>query len=129
MKLCIRADQPDVYCGLWSTNSEITSKNWQAGRELSQQLLNVIEDLCQKAGKKIEDIEGLVVYEGSGSYTGLRISISVANALGYSLNIPIAGASGEGWIKEGLVELSKGRIFTPLVPNYGGGVFTTKPKK
>lgn len=36
-------------------------------------------------------LEGIEVEEGPGSYTGLRVGASVAQALGFSLNIPVNG--------------------------------------
>lgn len=44
--------------------------------------------------KKIVDVKDLTAIEvetGPGSFTGLRIGVSVGNALGYSLNIPVNG--------------------------------------
>ncbi len=40
---------------------------------------------------KFEFLEGIEVETGPGSFTGLRVGVSVANALGYSLNIPVNG--------------------------------------
>ncbi len=129
MILCIRADSPEVYIGIWDENTEKIGENWQAGRELSTQILSIIEANCDKVAIKLNDLNGIVVYEGPGSYTGLRISISTANALGYSYNFPIAGASGDDWIESGLRKLAKTKGFTPIQPVYGGEVYTTKPKK
>lgn len=44
--------------------------------------------------KKIVDVKDLTAIEvetGPGSFTGLRIGVAVANALGYALNIPVNG--------------------------------------
>ena len=42
-----------------------------------------------------EELEGLEVETGPGSFTGLRVGVSVANALGYSLGIPVNGKKME----------------------------------
>lgn len=34
-------------------------------------------------------LEGIAVETGPGSFTGLRVGVSVANALGFSLGIPV----------------------------------------
>ena len=129
MILCLRADNPDVYIGLWVNGQETAAKSWQAGRELSTQILSVIQDICNESGKSTEQITGIVVFEGPGSYTGLRISISVANALAYSSQIPITGSTSDNWIELGLKNLQSKKSFTPISPVYGGEVYTTKPKK
>ena len=129
MYLCLRADSPKVYIGIWDEKKELTSKNWEAGRELSLQILDEIKNNCDKVAISINDLSGIVVYEGPGSYTGLRISISVANSIGYSNSIPVIGSTGDDWIAEGIKKLATTNEFTPVSPVYGGEVYTTKPKK
>ena len=36
-----------------------------------------------------QKIKGIEVETGPGSFTGLRVGVSVANALGFALNIPV----------------------------------------
>jgi tRNA threonylcarbamoyl adenosine modification protein YeaZ len=57
----------------------------------SQVLLPLITKILEKNNLKFEDLEGIEVNEGPGSYTGLRVGASVAQALGFSLNIPVNG--------------------------------------
>lgn len=48
--------------------------------------------------KKLVDVKSLTAIEveaGPGSFTGLRIGVSVANALGFSLGIPVNGKKTE----------------------------------
>lgn len=37
------------------------------------------------------NLEGIEVETGPGSFTGLRVGVAVANALGFALNIPVNG--------------------------------------
>ncbi len=69
------------------------------------------------------------MYEGPGSFTGLRIGITVANTLAYSLNIPIAGAEGESWLDDSLANLSGMTEPTVILPKYGSDAHITKPRK
>ena|SRR3989338_2103427 len=55
----------------------------------SQVLLPLIEKLLKKRIWK--QLEGIEVGVGPGSFTGLRVGVSVANALGFSLDIPVNG--------------------------------------
>lgn len=57
----------------------------------SQVFLSTITDLFKEAGIQFKDLTEIEVATGPGSYTGLRVGVSVANALGYSLNIPVNG--------------------------------------
>ena len=129
MILLIRSDSHDVYAGLWQDGEEKVAKSWQAGRELSGQILSVIEDICAKVTVTVSDVEGIIVYEGPGSYTGLRISMSVVNALGSTYGMPVVGASGDDWQRQGFEKLATQKSFQPVTPVYGGDVYTTKPRK
>lgn len=129
MTLCLRTDNIEVEVALWHDEREVASQRWSAGRELSSQLLGVIDELLKQTGKTLSDLRGIVVYSGPGSYTGLRIGISTANALGYALSLPVVGSGGNEWLKSGQSQLASEKLFKPVLPNYGGEVFTTKPKK
>jgi len=60
-------------------------------KEKSQMLLPFIDELLHKGNKKFKDITEIEVHTGPGSFTGLRIGVSVANALGWALGIPVNG--------------------------------------
>lgn len=57
----------------------------------SQVLLPLVSKILEKNNLKFEDLEGIEVNEGPGSFTGLRVGASVAQALGFALNIPVNG--------------------------------------
>lgn len=57
----------------------------------SQVLLPLIEKLLKVQKLEYPDLKGIEVETGPGSFTGLRVGLSVANALAYSLNIPVNG--------------------------------------
>ncbi len=57
----------------------------------SQVLLPLIKKLLRQAKADFKDLKGIRVAKGPGSFTGIRVGASVANALGYSLGIPVNG--------------------------------------
>ena len=65
---------------------EVTHENTRA-----QEVLVLIEDLCGEQHIRVTDITEITVAVGPGSFTGLRVGASVANALGTLLDIPING--------------------------------------
>ena len=129
MILVLRTDSPKTYVALYEDGDEAAVKEWESGRNLSDDLLQVIQDLCANKEVSMQDLQGVVVYEGPGSYTGLRIGISVANAIGYSSNIPVVGVTGDDWIGEGRSKLSEQQSFSPVTPQYGGDPHITQQKK
>ena len=63
----------------------------EAIKEKSQKLLPFINEVLKKKEIKIEDISEIEVNTGPGSYTGLRVGVSVANTIGWALDIPVNG--------------------------------------
>ncbi len=59
----------------------------------SQVLLPLIIEVLKPQGFKV--LDGIEVEEGPGSFTGLRVGASVAQALGFALNIPVNGQVGK----------------------------------
>ena|SRR3990167_8043550 len=55
----------------------------------SQVLLPMIEKLLKNNNLGFKDLKGIEVETGPGSFTGLRVGVSVANSLAYSLGIPV----------------------------------------
>jgi tRNA threonylcarbamoyladenosine biosynthesis protein TsaB len=104
----------------------VKRKTWSAGRNLAHDLPSELEQLV---GGDWSQLSGLVVYSGPGSFTGLRIGITVMNTLGYSLNVPIVGTSGDDWLEAGWQRLSRGQNDHLVTPNYGGEPQITQPKK
>lgn len=56
----------------------------------SERLMAAVDHLLQLSGWELESLEGLAVAVGPGSFTGLRIGVSVVKGLSLALGIPIA---------------------------------------
>lgn len=54
-----------------------------------EKLTIFIENVLQKAGIQFSDLSAISMASGPGSYTGLRIGVSVAKGLCYALQIPL----------------------------------------
>lgn len=129
MILCLRTDSDIARLSLYEGSKLKFSDEWSAGRQLSQQLLLHILKLLVQAGLEVADLKGLVVYKGPGSFTGLRIGISVANALAYGASLAIVGASGEQWVQDGIRALKAGQDQKIIVPDYGAEPNISRPKR
>jgi tRNA threonylcarbamoyladenosine biosynthesis protein TsaB len=55
----------------------------------SEAALPVVDKILKKNNLEINQIDEVKVNKGPGSYTGLRVGISIANALGFLLKIPV----------------------------------------
>ena len=128
MILTIRTDKPEAEIGLYKDGKKLAYKTWPAHRELSSNLHLQIAKILQSQETDWPDIEGVVVYKGPGSFTGLRIGISVANALAYGNNCPIISDTGDDWINSGIERLSKDKNEQSVLPEYGAAPHITIPK-
>lgn len=59
----------------------------------SVSLLPDIKDSLKKAGLSVDEIDRIAVAEGPGSYTGVRIAVTVAKTLAFTLDKPLVGIS------------------------------------
>lgn len=126
--LTIRTDKPEAEIGLYNDAKQLSYDTWQAHRALAETLHARIRDLLSGRKLELENIDGIVCYKGPGSFTGLRIGLTVANAMSYSLKLPIVGSTGEDWITQGIDRLIKGEKETLALPEYGADVHITLPK-
>jgi tRNA threonylcarbamoyladenosine biosynthesis protein TsaB len=62
-------------------------------RKHAQLIMPMIEDVCQRAGIKPLELEGIAFGKGPGSFTGLRIAISVAQGLSLATGARLYGIS------------------------------------
>lgn len=108
---------------------QLQQEVWQSGRELSEGLLTHILSLLKQHKATPEDLTGIIVYEGPGSFTSLRIGLTVANTIAYAQTIPIVGASNPDWIKTSLAKLKTAKPGNYVMPKYGAEANITKPKK
>lgn len=127
--LSLRSDKPEAEIGLYDNQEKLYGANWEAHRQLAETIHNKIKNLLENAKMNWSDIEGIVVFEGPGSFTGLRIGLSVANSLAYANSVPIVGGSGEEWLVAGLSDLINGKASKSIMPVYGSPVHITEPKK
>ncbi len=131
MILAIRTDKSQAELYLVRSNGDVVDAHlWEAGRQLSSQLLHEITALLEGHHHTLTDLTGLIVWQGPGSFTGLRIGITTANALGYGLSIGVVGTTGDGWIARGASHLDKSNAELALVlPEYGSEAHITAQKK
>jgi len=86
--LGIDTAQAETVIGL---RGEVVS--WLSNRNQSKELLPKIDKLIRALKLTPQKIKGVVVNTGPGSFTGLRVGLTVANGFGYGLKIPVAGMS------------------------------------
>ncbi len=104
-------------------------EEWQADRQLADNLIGFLRNRLQSEAKNWSDVSGIVVFRGPGSFTGLRIGLTVMNTLADTNGIPIVGATGDDWLPTGLKRLDSGENNELVMPLYGRDANITKPRK
>lgn len=127
--LAIRTDRPEAEIMLMDGTAKPIAKTWYAHRQLSTTLHREIDELLRSQGKTLHDVQGIVCFEGPGSFTGLRIGLTVGNAVAYGLGIPIVGTRGEKWAQRGAEQLAAGANARVVLPHYGAAVHITPPRQ
>ena len=128
MILAIRTDKPTAELYLYKGGSQIDSFSWEAHRSLADTLLTKIKELLDNNKIALNELQGIIVFTGEGSFTGLRIGTSTANGLAYGLDIPVVAGLGKEWIKQGLENLKTANKGEYVIPNYSAEPNITKPK-
>ncbi|GGA76281.1 tRNA (adenosine(37)-N6)-threonylcarbamoyltransferase complex dimerization subunit type 1 TsaB [Ornithinibacillus halotolerans] len=89
----------------------------------SVRLMPAIDYLMKEVNIKPSELDKIVVAKGPGSYTGVRIGLTTAKTLAWSLNIPIIGVSS----LEGLAYRASfsNKIICPFFDARRGLVYTS----
>ncbi|HRF28252.1 MAG TPA: tRNA (adenosine(37)-N6)-threonylcarbamoyltransferase complex dimerization subunit type 1 TsaB [Candidatus Saccharibacteria bacterium] len=102
---------------------------WEAHRELAHNLLRYLREQLESQDKTLHDISAIGAFQGPGSFTGLRIGLTVLNTLAAELSVPIVGAQGEAWEDDAIRRLQLGENDKIVMPFYGREANITTPRK
>jgi tRNA threonylcarbamoyladenosine biosynthesis protein TsaB len=103
----------------------------------SVRVMPAIENLCRECDVKPADLDKIVVAEGPGSYTGVRIGVTIAKTLAWTLQIPLVGVSSievlaasaaryfPGYVAP-LFDARRGQVYTGLYRSQNGSLETVK---
>lgn len=80
-----------IHIGLEIDGKEVDKLTSDSVVLKSEAAIPLTDRLLNKNKLMLKDIEAVDVVEGPGSFTGLRVGVSIANALGFLLNIPVNG--------------------------------------
>ena len=108
---------------------KLQNDEWEAGRTLAKDLLGHLEESIKSQNKTWSDITAIGVFEGPGSFTGLRIGLTVMNTMADAMNIPIVGGQSSAWQDDVIAKLNAGKNEKIVLPFYGSEANITKPRK
>lgn len=80
----------EITVGLFIDDKKYFSKR-PLEKQKAQVVLPMIEALLSEHSLSLQDITAIEVQPGPGSFTGVRVGVSVANTLAFALGIPVNG--------------------------------------
>jgi tRNA A37 threonylcarbamoyladenosine modification protein TsaB len=84
------------------TKEVLLTKSYLNRRDLLNIITSIILDLDQDFS-----LSGIVIYSGTGSFTGNRIAVSASNTFGWVKKVPVVSTSGDDWLELGLKSLDR----------------------
>ena len=75
--------------GIAKDNKVLKSIIYEAWQEQSEHMIPELNNILEEFDVKREEIDDVMVAIGPGSYTGVRIAITIAKTMSYVLNIPV----------------------------------------
>lgn len=83
-----------LYSGIVINDTLVSECQEKLGKDLSKEALPRIISVFNKANITPNDLDKIIVVTGPGSFTGIRIGVTIAKTIAWSLNIPIVPISG-----------------------------------
>lgn len=127
--LAVKTGSPSAEIYIYDDVVELARYVWIAHRQLANELPQKVQDILNQNSINVDDIEGIVCFGGSGSFTGLRIGHTFANTLAYSLQCNITDGRGDAWLEDGINDILRGVNKKILIPEYGAEPNITSPSR
>jgi len=93
MQLAIDTSTDIAGLALLQGGEIISELTWRCGSNHTVELYPSLDYLLKKSGRDIKTVDCIFVARGPGSFNGLRVGVSAAKGLAFSLGIPIIGIS------------------------------------
>jgi tRNA threonylcarbamoyladenosine biosynthesis protein TsaB len=91
--LILAIDTSTRLCGLclYSSGEVIAEDSWHSAQTHTVETMPAVSRMLARAGVRPEQLDGVVAGLGPGSFTGLRIGLSIAKGLASALHVPLVG--------------------------------------
>jgi len=93
MQLAIDTSTGTASLALYHEGAVLAELTWRCDQNHSVTLLPYLANLLSQTGLDLHSLSGIIVAKGPGSFNGLRVGISTAKGLAFTLSIPIVGIS------------------------------------
>jgi tRNA threonylcarbamoyladenosine biosynthesis protein TsaB len=105
---------------LYDGERVLAEVSWHSARRHTVELLPQVDTLCALMGLTAADVSGIAVAVGPGSFTGIRVALSLAKGIASARQLPLLGVStldaiahphrGQPLPVTALVQAGRGRV-------------------
>lgn len=88
--LAINTATSKTCIALLEDTSLLSEDCWLSNNNEAEKLMPSIDNLLKKNERKFQDISKIILVKGPGSFTGLRVGVTVANTIAYLNNCPLS---------------------------------------
>jgi tRNA threonylcarbamoyladenosine biosynthesis protein TsaB len=89
--IAIEGASTDLSIALRDTDDGVATASWTSARRQSAELMPRLLELLTAQGRTLAETRAVAVGTGPGSFTGLRVAMSIAKGLALALGRPIVG--------------------------------------
>ena len=93
MYLAIDTSTETASLALVQESQVLAELTWSCQQNHSVELMPSIDRLLEQTGSSLKSLSGVIVARGPGSFNGLRVGVSTAKGLAFSLGVPLVGIS------------------------------------
>ncbi len=116
MALILCLDSSTDICSVaLSRDGELVALMESAGRDHAEKMGLMVDTLLRQAGLTASALDAVAVSSGPGSYTGLRIGVSLAKGLCYGAGIPLIGVGSLLSLAMLAREAHPGELLCPMI--------------
>ena len=98
--LLLDSSNTSLSVGIESNGTLLGYTSYESWQSQSEHMIDEIDKLLKKFNLSRIDIKGVVTSIGPGSYTGVRISLTIAKVMGLCLSIPVYPVSSLRVLKD-----------------------------
>jgi tRNA threonylcarbamoyladenosine biosynthesis protein TsaB len=106
MILCLETATSVCSVALCDSSGRIFKRESLENKSHASLLTVFIQELLQETGIRPDQLEAVAVSKGPGSYTGLRIGVSVAKGIAYGASVPLIGIETTRSMFNGIISSS-----------------------
>lgn len=89
LSLFIDTHDKDIILALYQNGSLLEKNIKTSERNHSDYTMPMLKELLDRNNLSVNDLNQILVINGPGSFTGVRLGVTIAKTLAYTLNIPI----------------------------------------